>query len=76
MKLTYRGINYKAQKQEVQADLPENRIVLEQHLIDSTEENKVIQIKPIHYYTYRGVSYTKNLFFDGDTKALLNIDRK
>ena len=75
MKLTYRGRSYKAQK-EVKTNLSENKIVLEQHLKSSTEENKVIQIKPIHYYTYRGISYTKNLFFDSHSKLLLDIERK
>ena len=84
MKLTYRGINYKAQKQETKSDSLENAIgesqaigiPLDQHLTDNIEKNKVIQIKPIHYYAYRGVSYTKNLVFDGNTKVLLDIDRK
>ena len=43
---------------------------------DDNSDNKVILVKPIHYYTYRGVSYTKNLVFDTQTSLLLNIDRQ
>ncbi|MGD1918751.1 MAG: DUF4278 domain-containing protein [Pleurocapsa sp.] len=77
MKLTYRGINYKAPKQEVKTDLIDNIVSLEKYLTEDTKKsNKDIQVKPIHYYTYRGVSYTKNLVFDNHTKFLLDIDRK
>ena len=83
MKLTYRGKNYQVQIPEVKPNLFDDAIVnlekgmtTEKHSINSIEHNKVIQVKPIHYYTYRGVSYTKNLIFDTHAKLLLNINRK
>ena len=84
MKLTYRGIGYKSQKQEVKPEQLDNSILLNKHLkcdkhnpqpTNRSQENKVILVRPIHYYTYRGVSYTKNLIFDTHTKLLLNVDR-
>lgn len=78
MKLTYRGINYQAQKPENQSNLSEcDAGLLDKHLTKNLENsNRVIQIKPIYYYTYRGVSYTKNLFFDTDNQLLIDVDRK
>ena len=76
MKLTYRGIKYKAQKQESESSMSNSFIFLNRCFTESVEDNKVVQIKPIHYFTYRGVSYTKNLFFDSATKHLIDIDRK
>ena len=90
MQLTYRGINYTAQKQEtIGAKIPTDKtsevssaspsdraLSLDKHLANGKENNKIIQIKPIHYYTYRGVSYTKNLIFDTHTHSLLDIDRQ
>ena len=84
MKLTYRGINYKAQKQEVQLDILDEAMPtassaiasFSQHLDRHVKENKVIQVTPIHYYTYRGTSYTKNIIADPYAKLLLDIDRQ
>lgn len=76
MKLTYRGIKYKAQQQEAESSMSNSFISLNRCFAGDMEDNKVIQIKPIHYFTYRGVSYTKNLFFDSGTKLLIDIDRK
>ena len=76
MKLTYRGIKYKTQKQEATPTFSDSRVALNKDIKDQNQDNQVIQIKPINYFTYRGVSYTKNLFFDSQTKTLLDIDRK
>lgn len=76
MKLTYRGINYQIQASETTTDILETAISLDKKIQDrQPQENKLILVRPIHYYTYRGVSYTKNLFFDNNTKDLLDIDR-
>ena len=45
-------------------------------LSNAQDANKVILIRPVRYYTYRGVSYSKNLVFDTQTKLLLDIDRQ
>jgi hypothetical protein len=68
MKLTYRGVNYKTQKPEVQQEQLDHNISDEEHLTSNLKNHQIL-VKPIHYYTYRGVSYTKNLFFDSHTKT-------
>lgn len=76
MKLTYRGVKYEIQQQEIQ---PEKLLAasLSKYLVsDHQDANKVILVRPINYYTYRGVSYTKNLVFDTNTKLLVDIDRQ
>ena len=91
MKLTYRGINYRITPQEVEPEQPQDAIALDKQLEsdktntqsrnsspkiqDSCNNRQLILIRPIHYYTYRGVSYTKNLTFDNRSKNLLDIDR-
>ena len=77
MKLTYRGINYKSRKTAIDpkhlgGGIPTTKYRLSNH----QDSNKVILIRPIHYFTYRGVSYTKQLIFDNRTKFLLDIDRQ
>ncbi len=77
MKLTYRGIDYKSQKQEVDPKQLPSAISFSKYLVSNhCDSNKVILVRPIHYYTYRGVSYTKNLIFDSHTKLLLDIGRQ
>ena len=77
MKLTYRGIDYKSQKQEVEPKQLQSAKRFSKYLVSNhNDSNKVILVRPIHYYTYRGVSYTKNLIFDSRTKLLLDIDRQ
>ncbi|MCC0179579.1 DUF4278 domain-containing protein [Waterburya agarophytonicola K14] len=92
MKLTYRGIDYKIQTQVIEEikdpisldkDLKGDRSTTNiestnpsPKIQDSRNDRQVILIRPIHYYTYRGISYTKNLTFDNRTKKLLDIDRK
>ena len=88
MKLTYRGIEYKSGKQEIEAKQLDSAISCSKYYKsvakpcrkadrqNDNSDNKVILVKPIHYYTYRGVSYTKNLVFDTQTRLLLDIDRQ
>ena len=77
MKLTYRGISYKSSKAEIEPKQLDSAIPLAKYRLSNDQDaNKVILIRPIHYYTYRGVSYTKNLVFDTQTKVLLDIDRQ
>jgi Domain of unknown function (DUF4278) len=72
MKLTYRGVNYKAPKPDVQPELLVDRAIFDaEHLTSNLTNNQVILVRPIHYYTYRGVSYTKNVFVDSHTKFSL-----
>ena len=76
MNLTYRGIRYQPARNVItQPD--QVQISPNKHCTDNAEDmNKVILIRPINYYTYRGVSYTKNLVYDNQTKNLLDIDRQ
>ena len=77
MKLTYRGIKYKSPKPEVEPKQTNLAIAFSKYLVSNHQDgNKVILVRPIHYYTYRGVSYTKNLIFDNHTKLLLDVDRQ
>ena len=77
MKLTYRGIDYKFQLTKAKPQQHESTVVYQKHCLDNARaEKKVILIKPIHYYTYRGVSYTKNLVFDTQNQLLRTIDRQ
>ena len=77
MKLTYRGINYKVPKQELEPQQLDSAIPLSEYRISKHRDgNKVILVRPIHYYTYRGVSYTKNLIFDSHTKLLLDTEQQ
>ena len=74
MKLIYRGIKYLSGKSNVTVQPAKPAIAQKYRLSSSPDSNKVIIIRPIHYYTYRGVSYTKNSVFDTQTKVLLDID--
>lgn len=76
MKLIYRGIKYISWKNKIRTQLPNSIISRKYRLSNSQDSNKVMIIRPIHYYTYRGVSYTKNLVFDTQTKLLLDLDRQ
>ena len=73
MKLIYRGIKYLFGS-NVKVQPPKTAIAQKYRLSSSPDSNKVIIIIPIRYYTYRGVSYTKNSVFDTQTKVLLDID--
>ncbi|MEM7595282.1 MAG: DUF4278 domain-containing protein [Cyanobacteria bacterium P01_A01_bin.83] len=79
MSLIYRGIRYESQKAAVakkfQTSIPD--ITLRKYRLSNAHDaNKVILIRQMHYYTYRGVCYTKNLVFDSQTKLLLDVDRQ
>lgn len=77
MKLTYRGINYKSEIAEVETQPLKTEATYDKYRLGNAQDsNKVILIRPIHCYTYRGVSYTKSLVFDTQTKLLLDIDRQ
>ena len=76
MKLIYRGINYQDRLQIQLEDSSNNQISFDYHLNRNTNNDRVIQVKPIYYYTYRGISYTKNLIVDPYAKLLLNIGRQ
>ena len=81
MKLTYRGIKYQTPAPKKTTDnlataIPQDNQIQDKKIPNKhPQENQLILVRPIHYYTYRGVSYTKNLFFDNNTKNLLDIDR-
>ncbi len=77
MKLTYRGIIYKLPKTDVEPHQHHYSVASNKYCLNNPQaENQVILIRPIHYYTYRGVSYTKNLVFDTRNKLLLDINRQ
>lgn len=77
IELVYRGINYKSQRQKEQTQkiytlTPSDKCGAKK----SENLNRLISIKPLHYYTYRGVSYTKTVVSDSRKKILLDIDRQ
>ena len=76
MKLIYRGIKYLSRKSKVAVQPPKSAIAQKYRLSSSPDSNKVMLIRPIQYYTYRGVSYTKSLVFDTKTIVLLDLDRQ
>ena len=76
-KLIYRGINYKSQKQNKQTRKISDRVPSDKCGAKKKQNfDKLISIKPIHYYTYRGVSYTKSVVSDRYRQVLLNIERQ
>ena len=74
MKLTYRGIDYTSLCSQSKA---RTSFVIPQkyRLSRSQDSNVVILMKPVSYYTYRGVSYNKNPVFNTKTKLILDPDR-
>ena len=60
IKLIYRGVNYQSQPQKLYSFTSS----------DQDDANKtgnfehLVLIQPMHYYTYRGVSYTKTVVAD------------
>lgn len=75
--LTYRGINYKSQTLDIQPEqdrcsTPVDRCGSQKH----QNLNRLIAIKPMHYYTYRGVSYLKTTIGDRERQLLLDLDRR
>lgn len=77
MTLTYRGINYKSSTAAAESKSLEQMVSFDKYRLSNAQDaNKVILIRPVRYYTYRGVSYSKNLVFNTQTKLLLDIDRQ
>ena len=70
LKLTYRGINYKSQTTDIQT--PVDKCGSK----NDRDFDRLISIKPMHYYTYRGVSYIKTIISDRDKRILLALDRQ
>ena len=68
MKLTYRGItynnNYQAQK------TPKVDCIRKYRLSENHDSNKIAWIRPIKYYTYRGVTYSKRPLINANTQLL------
>ena len=74
MKLTYRGINYTSLS--FQGKARTSFLIPQKYRLSlSQDSNVVILMKPVSYYTYRGVSYTKNPVFNTKTKLILACDR-
>ncbi|MDJ0591760.1 MAG: DUF4278 domain-containing protein [Pleurocapsa sp. MO_226.B13] len=78
MKLTYRGISYQSQSQAIKPSRLNSARSLSKYLISNHQDgNKIIiLVRPMEFYTYRGVSYTKNPIFDSQTKLLLDIEQQ
>ncbi len=65
MKLTYRGVSYQPQAIEVKLEQFSCADCCAKYgLLSDPNSHKIILIRPIHFYTYRGVSYTKGLIFN------------
>ena len=73
MKLTYRGVNYTSLCSQIKARTS-FVIPRKYRLSRSQDSNVVILMKPVSYYTYRGVSYTKNPVFNTKTQLLVDPD--
>lgn len=69
MQLTYRGISY--QKSELAQKTTATNCVRKYRLSENQDANKVAWIRPIKYYTYRGVSYSKYPIVSGTKTQLL-----
>lgn len=68
MKLTYRGINYKHQPAEIKVKNTDT--TYKYRLSYHPDSNKIVWVRKMHYYTYRGVSYTKYSVVNADTQIL------
>lgn len=80
-KLTYRGIHYSPQTTATQTEVKvgkRNRQTPVDRCGSRNHQNldRLVSIKPMHYYTYRGVSYIKTIICDRDKKILLDLDRQ
>ena len=68
MQLIYRGISYKnsfpAQK------TPKVDYIRKYRLSEDCDSNKIAWVRPIRYYIYRGVSYTKSPIINATTQLL------
>ena len=75
MKLIYRGIDYKSQTKDKQPKKFRPTPVDKCGANKTKSLNRLISIEPV-YYTYRGVSYIKNIVSDTHERILLDIDRQ
>lgn len=69
MKLTYRGISYQSQIAKVQSH--DMEAICKYRLSYHSDANKIVLLRQVRYYTYRGVSYTKYPIINAKTKLLL-----
>jgi len=76
IKLIYRGINYRSHQLDKQGKKSDLRVPVDRCGSRSPHSPRLISIRPMYYYTYRGVSYTKNLISDSHKRILLDIDRQ
>lgn len=77
MELTYRGVKHQSKPALMTSQqLKSAAIIAKYRLGNNHDANKLFLIRPIHYYTYRGVSYTKNQIFAPKTQLLFNVDQK
>jgi hypothetical protein len=68
MQLTYRGVNY--QSQPAETEVQNTDMACKYRLSYHPDANKIVWIRKMHYYTYRGVSYAKYSVVNADTKIL------
>lgn len=68
MQLTYRGISYNRKSPTEQK--PQVDCICKYRLSAKDDSNKVAWLRPITYYIYRGVSYTKRPLTNAKTQLL------
>ncbi|ELS05074.1 hypothetical protein Xen7305DRAFT_00048130 [Xenococcus sp. PCC 7305] len=68
MQLTYRGVSY--QPNPTAEKTSKIGCVQKYRLSEDCDANKVAWIRPITYYVYRGVSYTKCPLVNAKTQLL------
>ena len=68
MQLTYRGISYKSSSQAQKTAKVD--YIRKYHLSENRDSNKIAWVRPIKYYIYRGVSYTKRPLVNAATQIL------
>jgi hypothetical protein len=70
MQLTYRGINYKTADCHTKSSNTE--IACQYRLAYDRDSQELVWVRPIEYYTYRGVSYTKSPIVNAKARIMLN----
>lgn len=68
MQLIYRGISYKNSFQAQKT--PKVDYIRKYRLSEDYDSNKIAWVRPIRYYIYRGVSYTKSPMINATTQLL------
>ena len=68
MQLTYRGISYQNSSQAPKT--PKVDYLRKYRLSEDYDSNKIAWVRPIKYYIYRGVSYTKSPTINATTQLL------